>query len=192
MLPRSSARSRAERAGIDVMTEVTIERVVSDGLSDAFVVVLREKQGTRVLPIWIRRLEAESIAAAVQLAKPKRPLTHDLCKSLIGALGGTLQAVHVTALKDDTYYAELLVSQPDGIVHVDCRPSDAMAIAVRMTAPILVADALLMEIDVQAVQSISTAMDAGSIPAASTDLTAEQLKAYLEKLRPEDFGKFSP
>ena len=114
------------------MIEVTIERVVSDGLSDAFVVLLREKNGTRVLPIWIRRLEAESIAAAVQHATPKRPLTHDLCKSLIGAMGGTLQAVHITVLQKDTYYAELLVAQADGVLHVDCRPSDAMAIAVRM------------------------------------------------------------
>ena len=179
------------------MIEVTIERVVSDGLSDAFVVLLREKNGKRLLPIWIRRLEAESIAAAVQHAKPKRPLTHDLCKTLIGALGGTLEAVHITVLQQDTYYAELLVAQPDGVVHVDCRPSDAMAIAVRMTAPIFVAEALLTEIDVHTVDTSSStgssaAAELGIIPAPSTDLTAEKLKAYLEKLRPEDFGKFSP
>ena len=190
------------------MIEVTIERVVSDGMSDAFVVLLRENNGKRLLPIWIRRLEAESFAAAVKSVKPKRPLTHDLCKSLIGALGGTLQAAHITVLQQDTYYAELLVAQPDGVVHVDCRPSDAMAIAVRMTAPIFVAESLLTEIDVHTVESSSsdasssdaTSSNAGStnaaelgiIPASSTDLTAEKLKAYLEKLRPEDFGKFSP
>ena len=174
------------------MIEVTIERVVSDGLSDAFVVLLREKQGKRLLPIWIRRLEAESIAAAVQHAKPKRPHTHDLCKSLIGAMGGMLKAVHVTGLQGDTYYAELLLEQSDGVVHVDCRPSDAMAIAVRMMAPILVEDSLLAEMDVHTVESSSTAAELGIIPASSTELSAEQLKAYLEKLRPEDFGKFSP
>ena len=174
------------------MIEVTIERVVSDGLSDAFVVLLREKDGTRVLPIWIRRLEAESIAAAVQHTTPKRPLTHDLCKSLIGAMGGTLRAVHVTVLQKDTYYAELLIAQADGLLHVDCRPSDAMAIAVRMSAPIFVANSLLTEIDVHVIDTSSAAAELGIIPAPSTDLTAEQLKAYLEKLRPEDFGKFSP
>ena len=68
------------------MIEVAIERVVPDGVSDAFVVLLREKDGKRLLPIWIRRMEAESIAAAVHQARPKRPLTHDLCKSIIGAL----------------------------------------------------------------------------------------------------------
>ena len=118
------------------MIEVNIERVVSDKISDAFVVLLREKDGQRVLPVWIRRLEAESIAAAVQQVKPKRPLTHDLCKSIIGAMGGRLQAVHITMMKGDTYYAELLIAQPDGVLHVDSRPSDAMAIAVRMSAPI--------------------------------------------------------
>ena len=174
------------------MTEVTIERVVSDGFSDAFVVLLREKDGKRWLPIWIRRLEAESIAAAVQQARPKRPLTHDLCKSLIGAMGGTLQAVHVTALQGDTYYAELLVAQTDGVVHVDCRPSDAMAIAVRMLAPILVEDSLLVQMDVHTIEASSAAAEPGIIPAPTTELSAEQLKAYLEKLRPEDFGKFSP
>ena len=174
------------------MIEVTIERVVSDKLSDAFVVLLREKDGRRLLPIWIRRLEAESIAAAVQHTKPKRPLTHDLCTSLIGAMGGTLQAVHVTVLQGDTYYAELLVAQPDGVVHVDCRPSDAMAIAVRLMAPILVEDSLLAEIDVLTVDASSVAGQLGIMPPPSTDLSAEQLKAYLEKLRPEDFGKFSP
>ncbi|MEO7362817.1 MAG: bifunctional nuclease family protein [Gemmatimonadaceae bacterium] len=174
------------------MIEVTIERVVSDGLSDAFVVLLREKDGKRMLPIWIRRLEAESIAAAVQHAKPKRPLTHDLCKSLIRAMGGSLQAAHITALQNDTYYAELLVAQPDGVIHVDCRPSDAMAIAVRMMAPILVEDSLLAEMDVHTIEVTSSAAEPGTIPAPSTELSAEQLKAYLEKLRPEDFGKFSP
>ncbi len=174
------------------MIEVTIERVVSDGLSDAFVVLLREKEGKRLLPIWIRRLEAESIAAAVQHAKPKRPLTHDLCKSLIGAMGGTLQAVHITVLQSDTYYAELLVAQPDGVTHIDCRPSDAMAIAVRMMAPIFVEDSLLAEIDVLAVDASTAVAELGIVPAPSSELSAEQLKAYLEKLRPEDFGKFSP
>ena len=95
-------------------------------------------------------------------------------------------------LQKDTYYAELLVAQADGVLHVDCRPSDAMAIAVRMSAPIFVANALLTEIDVHIVDASSAAAELGIIPAPSTDLTAEQLKAYLEKLRPEDFGKFSP
>lgn len=174
------------------MIEVTIERVVPDGVSDAFVVLLREKDGNRLLPIWIRRLEAESIAAAVQQAKPKRPLTHDLCKSIIGAMGGTLQAVHITGIHRDTYYAELLIVQSDGVMHVDSRPSDAMAIAVRMAAPIFAHDSLLGHIEVLTAETAKPLADPGAISAASAELSAEELKAYLEKLRPEDFGKFSP
>ncbi|MBC8087424.1 MAG: bifunctional nuclease family protein [Phycisphaerae bacterium] len=174
------------------MTEVTIERVVPDGVSDAFVVLLREKDGKRLLPIWIRRLEAESIAAAVQHAKPKRPLTHDLCKSIIGAMGGSLQAVHITGIHKDTYYAELLITQSDGVTHVDSRPSDAMAIAVRMGAPIYVHDALLGHIEVVTAESANATTETRTPSASSAELSAEELKAYLEKLRPEDFGKFSP
>lgn len=172
------------------MIEVAIERVVPDGVSDAFVVLLREKTGKRLLPIWIRRLEAESIAAAVQQAKPKRPMTHDLCKSIIGAMGGTLQAVHITGVHKDTYYAELLIAQTDGVVHVDSRPSDAMAIAVRMTAPIFAHESLLGHIEVLTAESTES-ISLGAM-AASDELSAEELKAYLERLRPEDFGKFSP
>jgi uncharacterized protein len=174
------------------MIEVNIERVVSDNISDAFVVLLREKDGQRLLPIWIRRLEAESIAAAVQQLKPKRPLTHDLCKSIISAMGGKLHAVHITVMQGETYYAELLIAQPDGMLHVDCRPSDAMAIAVRMAAPILVEESLLAYVDVQTIETASNAAETGVIPPASSEFSPEQLKAYLEKLRPEDFGKFSP
>jgi bifunctional DNase/RNase len=177
------------------MIEVTIERVVAEGLSDAFVVFLREKNGQRMLPIWIRRLEAESIAAAVQHTKPKRPLTHDLCKSVIGAMGGQLQSVHVTALVKDTYYAELLIEQDGGVVHVDCRPSDAMAIAVRATAPIFVEDSLLISVELHTVDVSEGATQLGIIPSSAgtpDELSADELKAYLEKLRPEDFGKFTP
>jgi bifunctional DNase/RNase len=174
------------------MIEVAIERVIPDGVSDAFVVVLREKDGQRLLPIWIRRLEAESIAAAVQHAKPKRPLTHDLCKTIIGALGGKLQAVHITSMLGDTYYAELLIAQSDGVVHVDCRPSDAMAIAVRMTAPILAHESLLALIEIQTSEPASKSSEFPFVSPTSTELSADELKAYLEKLRPEDFGKFSP
>ena len=174
------------------MIEVGIERVIPDGVSDAFVVLLREKEGKRLLPIWIRRMEAESIAAAVQQAKPKRPMTHDLCQSVIGAMGGTLQAVHITGMRKDTYYAELLIAQSDGVVHIDCRPSDAMAIAVRMAAPIFALESLLGHIEVVAADSVDPTAEIRASPSASAELSAEELKAYLEKLRPEDFGKFSP
>lgn len=178
------------------MIEVVVERLISDASSEAFVVVLREKSGRRLLPIWIRRLEAESIAEGIQQIHAARPLTHDLCKTIIGALGGTLQAVHITRVKDETYYAKLLVAQLDGLVHIDARPSDSIAIAVRMNAPIFAQESLLSTIEIDAASSAQAKADSSpgsamSKPAAA-ELTTEQLKAHLEKLRPEDFGKFSP
>ncbi len=177
------------------MIEVVVERLIADASSDAFVVVLREKSGRRVLPIWIRRLEAESIAEGIQHIQAKRPLTHDLCKTLIGALGGTLQAVHITRVKEETYYAKLLVAQLDGLVHVDARPSDSIAIAVRMNAPIFAQEMLLSTVDIDAAESATAKADSSLgalVKPNTTELTTEQLKAHLEKLRPEDFGKFSP
>lgn len=167
------------------MVEVIVERIMPDAISDACVAVLREKAGRRLLLIWIRRIEAESIAEAMQHVQPKRPLTHDLCKSIIIAMSGNLARVHITRVQDDTYYAQLLVTQNGDTVHIDARPSDSIAIAVRMNAPIFAQDDLLTDIEVPDGATIS-------FVGTSQELTAEQLKAHLQKLRPEDFGKFAP
>ena len=175
------------------MVELEVERVIPDAASEAYVVVLREKQGRKLLPIWIRRLEAESIAEAIQHVQHKRPLTHDLCKSIIVTMGGALQGVHITRVQDDTYYAQLivLINQSD-IVHIDSRPSDSIAIAVRMNAPILADESLLTTVDVGDGSGPSIASSTSIPKQTSAELSAEQLKAHLQKLRPEDFGKFSP
>jgi bifunctional DNase/RNase len=172
------------------VTEVIIERLIPDSVSEACVVVLREKHGVRLLPIWIGALEARSIADAMQHVHHKRPLTHDLCMSIIVSLGGALQGVHITRVQDDTYYAQLRVLRGGETMHVDARPSDSLAIAVRMGAPIFAEDALLATVDVGSGSTTGPTIAFSSGP--PKELTAEQLKAHLQKLRPEDFGKFSP
>ena len=172
------------------MVELEVERVIPDNVSEAYVVVLREKQGRKLLPIWIRRLEAESIAEAIQHVQDKRPLTHDLCKSIILTLGGVLQAVHITRVQDDTYYARLVISHGGADLLVDSRPSDSIAIAIRMNAPIMADESLLTSVDVG--DGNTTGPTIAFSTGAPTELTTEQLKAHLQKLRPEDFGKFSP
>ena len=174
------------------MVEVVVSRLGMDPGTQTYVVVLQEKGGTRLLPIWIGQAEAESIVVHMHSVKRERPMTHDLCKNIIVGLSSMLRRVQITHVENNTYYGELHLDRGGEIVQVDSRPSDAIAIAVRLDAPIFAADALLMapEEDEEDEGSESFA----SPPPADRDpseLSAEQLKAYLEHLRPEDFGKFN-
>lgn len=170
------------------MVEVTVARLGLDSTTNSYVVILRERDGQRMLPIWIGQPEAESIVMQMNQVKRERPLTHDLCKALITGLGGTLKRVTITRVQKSTYYAELQIDGPAGIVEVDARPSDSIAIALRLDAPIFAQETLLTAIE-------SDESDDHASPVAGEggqELSPEQLKAYLERLRPEDFGKFTP
>lgn len=174
------------------MVEVAVARLGIDGSSGAFVVVLREKGGDRILPIWIGRVEAESIVMHMNRVKSERPRTHDLCASLLTALDGILLQVTITRVESNTYYAEMNIEGRNGITRVDCRPSDGIAVALRLNAPVLAADSLLTEAD-DAYLATSDEPDEEIAPEqGSAEMSAEALKAYLERLRPEDFGKFRP
>ena len=182
------------------MIEVLVSRLGLDSATGSYVVVLQERGGTRLLPIWIGQPEAESIVRHMHNIKGLRPFTHDLVKSIIVGVGAQLRRVHITRVEKSTYYAELQVQRGESLVHIDARPSDSIAIALRLDAPIFAADDLLMEPDDEQDDESS-----GDIPGVSgqsdppraaddetSELNAEQLKSYLENLRPEDFGKFNP
>ena len=171
-----------------MMVEVTVARLGLDSATNSYVVVLRERGGRRVLPIWIGQPEAESIVLQMNQVKRERPITHDLCKSLIIGLGGTLRRVSITRVQESTYYAEMQIDGPNGVLEVDARPSDSIAIALRLDAPIFAPSTLLTALDDEG----EADDDEVSVEASDSELTAEQLKSYLENLRPEDFGKFSP
>src|SRR5436305_30496 len=109
------------------MIEVQVSRLGIDPGTQAYVVVLQEKGGARLLPIWIGQPEAESIVMHMHNMKRARPLTHDLCKSLITGLGATLKRVQITRVENNTYYGELHLDREGNVVHVDSRPSDATA-----------------------------------------------------------------
>lgn len=169
------------------MIEVVVSRLGLDSSTQSYVVILQEKEGQRLLPIWIGQPEAESIVMQMHNVKRPRPLTHDLCKSLIVGLGGELRRVNISRVEKNTYYAELHIARNDDLVQVDARPSDSIAIALRLSAPIFASEALLS--DVQVEESNETP-DFGELQ-SEQELNAEQLKEYLERLRPEDFGKFN-
>ena len=127
------------------MVEVTVARLGLDSSTNSYVVILQEKGGSRLLPIWIGQPEAESIAMHINSIKRERPMTHDLCKNLIVGLGGQLRRVQITKVQKSTYFAELHIQRGDTLVHVDARPSDSIAIALRLSSPIFAAEELLVE-----------------------------------------------
>lgn len=164
--------------------EVEIMRLGLDRTSSSYVVILREKDGDRIIPIWIGQAEAESIVVEMHKMRHERPLTHDLCKQLIVHLGATLRYVHITHVVSRTYYAELHLASRDGSLVVDARPSDSIAIALRFGAPILVNELLLNA-------SILEEVEFNADPEAQYQpMSPDELKTYLENMRPEDFGKF--
>ena len=167
------------------MIEVRVAHLGLDRTTNTPVVILQEREGERVLPIWIGPAEASAIAMELAGVKFARPLTHDLLKQLIVGLGAELRKVIITQVKDNTYYAELHIYRGDTVIQIDARPSDSIALALRLKAPIFTSDALL------AVTSVDTGDPSGE-PGGPTPLDADQLKTYLQNLDPEDFGKFTP
>src|SRR5215475_168726 len=175
------------------MIEVVVSRLGLDPGTQAYVVVLQETGGPRLLPIWIGKAEAESIVMHMHNIKRQRPLTHDLCKNLILGMGAALRRIEITRVENNTYYGELHLERNGGVTRVDSRPSDAIAIALRLDAPLFANEELLMlpdeEEDDEAKASWSNPpTDAG---AKGSEMSAEELKERLEQLRPEDFGKFN-
>jgi bifunctional DNase/RNase len=161
---------------------VRVAHLGLDRNNNAPVVVLQEKEGQRVLPIWIGPSEASAIAMELAGVKFSRPLTHDLLKQVIVGLGGELRRVLITSVRENTYYAELHIYRNGDVVQVDARPSDSIAIALRLKAPIFTNPELL---DLSSINTVEPASQ-------ETPLDAESLKTYLQNLDPEDFGKFMP
>lgn len=150
------------------------------------VLVLREREGARVLPIWIGAVEATAIAIVQQGLAPQRPLTHDLLLNVVEAAGHHLTAVAITRLHEGVFYAELQLSNG---VEVSARPSDAIALAIRANCPILCSEDVLDEAAV--VEAVGDAPEEGD-PASSQGLAqeeaaVEEFREFLDQITPEDF-----
>ena len=125
------------------LREMVVESVRVHMLSSQHVVILREADRERYLPIWIGSWEAQSIAMKLQGVEAERPLTHDLLATILGDLDVTVQRIVVSDLADETYRARIVLDRGDGAHEVDARPSDAIALAVRMAVPIFATEAVL-------------------------------------------------
>ena len=125
------------------MIEVVVESIRVNMANYKRVVMLKERDSTRYLPIWIGHFEADAIAIPMQKVPVSRPLTHDLLRSAIGALGARLEHVVINDLADETFYAKLILYHDGKSVEVDARPSDAIALAIRWEVPIFVEEKVL-------------------------------------------------
>lgn len=143
------------------------------------IVLLKETDGARFLPIWVGAVEATAIAFAQQGVIPPRPLTHDLMKELLEKLGGTLVAVHLTELRDGVFYADLILKNANEVeITVSARPSDAIALALRTKSAILATEELLTEAGIE-------------IPEEETSQANEEVerfREFLDQINPEDFA----
>jgi uncharacterized protein len=149
------------------------------------IVVLKDPDNKLNLPIWIGPLEAASMATELEGIRPARPMTHDLLRNLLGDLGASVEAVEITELRENTYYARIEVKTREGAaVQIDSRPSDAISIALRTKSPIYVAKTVLetsSELRESAEQAVSAADQ--NLAGVSRDKWSE----ILEKMSPEDF-----
>ena len=131
-----------DRGGV-TMIEMTIDSIRVSLMNYQRVVILKEKIADRYLPIWIGPAEADAIAVKLQGVTVPRPLTHDLLRSVIDALGATINSIIVNELKNDTFYAKIVLNVNGGQMEVDSRPSDALALAVRADVPIYAEETVL-------------------------------------------------
>jgi uncharacterized protein len=129
--------------GVGQVIEVFVESIRVNMANYKRVVMLKEKGSTRYLPIWIGHFEADAIAIPMQKVPVSRPLTHDLLRSSISALGAQLERVIISDLADETFYAKLILQQGGRAIEVDARPSDAIALAIRAEVPIFVEEKVL-------------------------------------------------
>lgn len=120
------------------MIRVVVDSIRVSLLTQHRVVVLRETDSKRYLPIWIGPFEADAIAMAIQGHEPQRPMTHDLLKSMIGEMGGQISHILVNDIQDNTFFARIVIEQHGRMIEVDARPSDAIALAVRTDVSIFV------------------------------------------------------
>jgi bifunctional DNase/RNase len=139
------------------------------------ILLLRETGGARYLPIWIGPNEATAIAMALEGVEPERPLTHDLLKLLAEGLGAAVDRVVVTELSNGTFFADLVMTQGGEVVTVSARPSDAIALAARTSAPVFASREVLDEAGVE-------------IQESADEEEIERFREFLDEVSPDDFG----
>jgi len=156
--------------------EMTIKGLMVDPITNMPIVILRDKEGQRVLPIWVGIFEANAIALQIENIATPRPMTHDLLRNVIEDLKASVQKVVVCDLQENTFYALIYLSLNGDTLAIDARPSDAIALALRTRAPIFVEDAVIDH--------------AKTVDFSAEKTDADRLQKWLESLDPDDLGKY--
>jgi len=164
------------KASESTQIEMTIKGLMVDPITNTPIVILRDKDGQRVLPIWVGLFEANAIALQIENVSTPRPMTHDLLRNVIYDLKASVQKIVVSDLQDNTFYALIYLTLKGETVAIDARPSDAIALALRTRAPIFVED---------------TVIDNAKTADFSTEQAdADRLQKWLENIDPDDLGKY--
>src|SRR5438477_11817418 len=156
--------------------EMTIRCLMMDPVSNMPIVILKDVGGETVLPIWVGVYEANAIALEMEKVSTPRPMTHDLIKNVLTGLETKVHKVVVTELREDTFYAVIWMEREGHIISVDSRPSDALAVAMRLDCPIFVEDDVLKSSKLAAT--------------VSDRVSNEELRKLLENMNDEDFGRY--
>ena len=156
--------------------EMSIKGLMVDPVTNMPIVILRDRDGQKVLPIWVGIFEANAIALQIENVATARPMTHDLLRNVIQDLKASVQKVVVCDLQENTYFALIYLLLNGDTVAIDARPSDALALALRTRAPIFVEDSVIDH--------------AKSVDFSSEQTDADRLHKWLESLDPDDLGKY--
>ncbi len=156
--------------------EMKIRGLMMDPVTNMPIVILKDTNGNAILPIWVGIYEANAIALEIEKVSTPRPMTHDLIKTVLMGLDTAVRKVVVSELKDDTFYALIWLEKDGELITVDSRPSDALALALRLDCPIFVDDAVLK----------SSKM----ANAVSDRVNNDELRRWLENLNDEDLGRY--
>ena len=162
--------------GTAVEVEMKIRGLMMDPVTNMPIVVLKDPSGDAVLPIWVGIYEANAIALEIEKVATPRPMTHDLIKNVLMGLDTRVHKVVVTELRDDTFFAVIWIEREGRFISIDSRPSDALAVAMRLDCPIFVDDEVLKSSKLAAT--------------VSDRVSNEELRKLLENMNDEDFGRY--
>ncbi len=157
------------------MIEVYVQGITLDPITNMPIVVLKSKTSNDVLPIWIGVFEANAMAMELECVERPRPMTHDLIKTLLSSLGAQVDYIVIHSLKENTYFADIVLTVDGNQLKIDARPSDAINIALRTNSPIFVEEEVLKSAEKKEEET--------------TKIDEDEIKEWLESIKPEDFEK---